>query len=567
MRVIIVNSAAAVVLLSICFGIFNLGIIHGRHYKYLSDKNCVRLLPQEGSRGRIFDREGNCLADNYLSYDVMILPQGKNQTDNALGAISLVTGKNVKELQAKFKKSYIGSFIPVTVLENIDTPKAIILGELKFDYPQIIIQPKPLRRYPYGNLACHVIGYLNEIDYWRLTKLKSYGYKTKDIVGCGGVEEKYDYYLRQETGALSMEVDHRGRFTRMLGFRQAQNGKDIWLTLDLKAQRIAEDSILEMRGGVILLDPHSGEIIAMASRPDFSPAIFINKSNSDILNIADSAFINRAISGVYPPASLFKLISSIAGLETGKINLSTVYNCTGATSIGRRSFRCWDTHHGQDLAKAIAHSCDIFFYRTGILLGPQVIHDYALKFGLSKLTGIDLPYETPGLVPDPLWKRINKFQGWFDGDTANLVIGQGALLVTPIQMAGLMAVFANNGKLVAPYIIKNIGGKDMSIYQKKETPITIKKDVINYIRQDLKGVVSEPGGTANVLSDLTVSVAGKTGTAQVAHNQTHGWFAGFFPFNNPRFVICVFLENNSSGYAASVLAKKIIARMIEEKLL
>ncbi len=567
MRLKVFNFIILLLFLFIVFSIFNLEIIQGKNFKYLAEKNCVRLLPQPGARGRIIDCKGGIIAGSHLSYDVMILPQEKKQIDKPLSVIAEVLGVNLKALKDRFKKGYIASFVPVVVAENIDIRKAIALGELKSDYNNIIIQPRPVRFYPFGKLASHVIGYLNEIDHWRLTKLKDYGYETKDIVGFGGIEEKFDYYLRQQDGALSIEVDHRGKFVRVLGIKPAGNGKDIQLTLDLKIQKIVEDALGDKRNSVILMDPYSGEIAAMANSPDFNPEIFINKSASSLANLAESALINRAISGEYPAASVFKLVSACAGLEANKINLSTTYLCLGSMRIGNRDFACWETHKEENLADAIAHSCDIFFYKTGLLLGAQAIHDYAVKFCLSKPTGIDLPYEKNGFVPEPLWKRIHKFQNWFDGDTANFVIGQGDLLVTPIQIARLMAVFANHGILVTPYIVKNIGGKDISLLQQKKNIIPIKEAIIDYVRKNLRRVVSEPSGTANVLADLPVSVAGKTGTAQVSRNRTHGWFAGFFPFNDPKFVICVLQENNGSGHTASVLAKQIIEGMIRENLI
>jgi penicillin-binding protein 2 len=276
--------------------------------------------------------------------------------------------------------------------------------------------------------------------------------------------------------------------------------------------------------------------------------------------------INRAISCSYPPASVFKLVVACAGLETGKINLSTTYFCPGGLRIGNRQFKCWDVHHEEDLAAAISHSCDFFFYKTGLLLGPQALHDYALKFFLSKPTGIDLSYEAAGFVPNPLWKKISRFQNWFDGDTANFAIGQAELMVTPIQITRLIAVFANGGTLLTPYIVKGIDGKDLSDYHRQYTKIAVRKNIIDYVRQNLRKVVTELSGTASVLAGLPVSVAGKTGTAEAGGSKTHGWFAGFFPFAKPKFVICVLLENNGSGHAAALAAKQVIEGMIKEGL-
>lgn len=570
MRIRIISLAIIFMFLFLSLGLFNLGLIQGRKYQDLSNKNCIRLLPQEGCRGRILDREGNIIVDNKLSYEVMILPQKLTQFDKALLEVSGILGVSPKDLKNVADPGYFTTSLPITVAQNIDIKKAIALEELKIDFPGIIIQPKPKRYYSYGRLACHLIGYVSEIDRWRLTKLKDFGYKTKDIVGFGGVEEKYDYFLRQEEGGSSFEVDHRARFMRLVGFKLPRNGKDVQLTLNLKIQKIVEDSLGDRKGSIILMDPYKGEIIALASSPNFNPAIFVNKSSlsiSNIFNNPDAPLINRAISATYPAGSLFKVIVATAALETKKINLSTTFFCQGSTFIGKQEFVCWDKHNQQNLIAAIKHSCNVFFYKTGLALGAQTIHDYAVKFGLSRPTSFELPYEVAGFVPSPLWRRINKFRNWFEGDTANLSIGQGELLVTPLQMTRMMAVFANQGYLVIPYVVKAIDGRDISIYQRKATYLNLKPSTIDYIRQGLRGVISDPQGTGSVLANLSVPVAGKTGTAQAPGGQGHAWFVGFFPFKNPKFVICVFLERGGHGYYACVLAKQIIEMMIKEGLI
>jgi penicillin-binding protein 2 len=500
----------------------------------------------------------------------MFLSQGTKQMEEVFGKVSRILGVNLDNLKSAFNEGYIAPSVPITIAKNIDIKKAIALEELKVELPGIIIQPRPQRRYPYGKLACHILGYVNEIDRWRLTKLEDYGYKTKDIVGFGGIEEKYDYYLRQEEGGLSVEVDHRGRFMRVLGFKPPRNGQDMQLTLNLKIQKIVEDNLGDRKGCVILMNPYSGEIIAMASSPDFNPTVFVNKltlSISDLFNDPAAPLINRAISATYPAGSVFKIVVATAALETGKINLNTSFLCQGSLLIGKQEFACWNKHGEQNLIAAIAHSCNVFFYKTGLVVGAQLIHDYAVKFGLSKTSSIDLPYEASGIIPSPLWQKIYKFKNWFNGDTANLSIGQGEVSVTPLQIVRMIAVFANEGYLVRPYIVKAIETKDISIYQRQIEKVPLKGSTIDYIRQGLRRVVSDSGGTANVLQDLPVSVAGKTGTAQAPGGQPHAWFVGFFPFKNPKFVICVFLERGGPGYVSSVLAKQIIQAMCSEGLI
>ena len=570
MRIKSLNFSILFIFLFLFFTLLNVEVIRGNRFKGLSDKNCIRLLPQEGSRGKIFDRAGDIIVDSSLSYDLMILPQEEAELDEALANVAKILGTNLKSLKDKFNREITVPFVPVAVAENIDIKKAFALEELKADFSSIIIQPRFRRNYPNQRLAAHVLGHLSEIDRWRLEKLADYGYKTKDIVGFGGIEEKYDYYLRQDQGGLSIEVDHRGRFARLLGFKPARSGKDIQLTLDIKIQEIIEEALKDKTGSVVIMNPYSGEIIALASSPSFDPSVFVRKDRDaviDIINNPDSPFLNRAIGGSFPAGSVFKLVVAVAALETGKINLSTSFYCTGSIRIGGQEFSCWNTHHQQNLRQAITHSCNVFFYRTGLLVGPKLIHDYAVKFGLAKSTLIDLPYEVSGYVPTPLIERIYKFKRWFDGDIVNFSIGQGDLLVTPLQIARMMAVFANKGFLVRPYIVKAVEGQEISRYQKKITRMPVKISTIEYIRQDLENVVSDPSGTASVLSSLPFSVAGKTGTAQVSRGQPHAWFTGFFPFKNPKFVICVFLEHGGPGYAACVLTRQIIENMIREGLI
>ncbi|MBM3249236.1 MAG: penicillin-binding protein 2 [Candidatus Omnitrophica bacterium] len=551
-------------------GMFNLQLLGGAKYRDLSNRNSIRLIPQKGCRGLILDCEGNRIAGSRLSYDVSVLPQGVKDRDGIFSALSRVLGTDAGAIAKKFKNGYTVPSVPVLIARNIELKKAIALEERKSELPGVIVQPSPLRDYPHGRLASHVLGYIGEIDRWRLTRLTDYGYKTKDLVGFGGVEERLDYYLREEEGGLSMEVDHRGRSVRILGLRPPVNGKDVKLTLNLKIQKIVEESLKDKTGCAILMSPLTGEVIAMASVPDYSPAVFTERQNQEIARLVrdlDAPLVNRAISGVYPAGSVFKVIVAAAGLETKKISAHTTFVCTGSTMVGSGRFNCWSTHGRQDLRQAITHSCNVYFYRSGLLAGPEAIHDYALQFGLGHTCGFELPNEAAGSVPSPFWRKVNRFKSWYDGDTANLSIGQGDLLVTPLQITRAMAVFANGGFLVTPYIIKEIDGKDVSASQQKSVRLNLKDSNLESIRQGLKGVVAEAAGTASILSELPVQVAGKTGTAQAPPGAPHGWFTGFFPYKKPKYVICVFLERGGAGYYASQVAKQIIARMAAEGLI
>lgn len=557
--------------LTLTGGLIHTSLINNTKYARLSERNSIRLLPQPGARGRILDRNGTVLVDNTLSYDVLLLPQKLNQIDDILRQVSLVLGRDYREIKAAFHSEFKGQAAPVVIAKNIDRLKAIALEELKSDLPGIFVQTNPVRRYPYGVLGCHMIGYVNEIDLWRLTKLESYGYNTKDIVGFMGVEEKYDYYLRQDEGGISFEVDHRGRLRRTLGFKQPKNGRDLQLTVDLRVQQIAEQALGDAKGAIIVMSPRTGEIIAMASGPTFSPDAFVRRDNEALRRIfsdPDAPIINRAIGGVYPPGSIFKVISVVAALETKKVEEHTSFLCTGSLKIGRLVKKCWDEagHGMQDAAAALAHSCNVYIYHIGMLTGGQSIHDWAVRFGCSKPSGIEIPYESSGFMPSPLLRKMHSFRNWYDGDSANVAIGQGEVLVTPLQMTRMMAVFANGGYLVKPYIIKALAGRDLSAFAGKSVRFPIRNETFEIVRRGLRDTVASRIGTGNVLSDLPVEVAGKTGTAQAPPGQTHAWFVGFFPFNEPKYVICVFLERGGPGYYACVRARQMIAQMVQEGL-
>lgn len=551
-------------------GLFNLTVIEGGRNRQLSNKNSIRLIPQVGARGKILDRNNEIIVTSQLVYDVMVMPQPANQLAQVFVAVARFLETTPDNLAVSYRKNFVSPSLPVPLVKNVTLKKAIIVEELKLEVPGLSVVARPGRCYPYGDLGCHFIGYLGEIDRWRLTNLKDYGYKTKDIVGFGGVEDKYDYYLRQDEGGLSVQVDHRGRFIKVLGFRPPENGIDIQLTINLKIQKAAEEALGDRRGAVVIMDPFTGEIIAMVSSPRFSPADFINRNGpaiSGYFRNPSAPLLNRAIGSACPPGSIFKLMTVATALELKKIDLNTTTVCPGFLMVGRRRFRCWDTHGSQSTIPAIAHSCDVFFYKTGFLLGPQQIHDYVIKFGMSKQTGFELLGEVSGFIPSPRWRGINKFRPWSDGDTANFSIGQGDVLTTPLQLVCMVSVFANKGYLVHPYIVKAIGNRDISATQRRYVRVPIKEGALETVRRGMREVVAGVRGTASILANLPVEIAGKTGTAEVPPKPSHGWFVGYFPYKNPKYAVCVFVENGGHGYLAASLLKRIVEVMKTEKLI
>ncbi len=568
-RLQIFHRSIKVVFIFLCLALVYYQIIQSKRYQQLSQANRIRILPQPASRGFILDRNGRLLAGNTLSYNVLITPEGTSFPADEITRLSSILSIPARQLKSKYNEGYTAPFVPIVLLRGISLSQAVTIGQFKYDLPGVSVQAEPKRIYPLGSLASHVLGYLNKIDAWRLEMLKEYGYKLQDLVGYSGVEEVYDYILHPRDGGMQVEVDNKGRLRRILGFKSPQGGRDIELTIDLEIQKIVYNNLNGHTGCVIILNPFNGDILALEAFPNFNPQVFQENRPSlinSLLNDPDSPLFNRAINGLYPPGSIFKIVVATAGLEKKKIHSQDRFFCRGDMQIGNRKFGCWKMHGWQDIISAIAESCNVFFYNLGLRLGPQSINEYALKLGFNQITGIDLNGESTGFIPYSLWERIKRRQRWFAGDTANMSIGQGEVLVTPIQVARMMAIFANGGILIKPRLLKSIrdGDRIIDFPSKHGIKLQISKRTLNIIKEGLIAAVNESGGTAEILSDMRVSIAGKTGTAQVANARAHGWFVGYFPVEKPRFVICVFLEHVGSGYYCCRLAKNIIEQMLEK---
>lgn len=543
-------------------------VIKGGFYYSLSVKNCIRVMPLEGMRGRVLDSGGKVLVDNQMSYNIAVIPYELKKNAKTILELARFLNKSVPGIKKEIEKGFVSSFSPIIVVKDADKKTAILIEENKFRLPGVTVRILPKRGYPYHDLASHIIGYLGKIDSWRITRLKDYGYKSKDVVGFGGIEESLEPVLRSKEGGTQVQVDHRGRLNKILSFRPSLSGQDVYLTIDIRVQKIVEEALINKKGAAVLMEPDSGKIIAMASSPGFSPGAFLGEDNSayvqDVFSNPDSPMINRAISGQYPLGSVFKAVLTAAALEKKKITPSQRFFCPGKLSVGTKEFNCWSVHNSQDLIEAITHSCNVYFYHLALLLGPDILTEYAYEFGLGRPSGIDLPYEASGYVPS-VSKRKMKLRSWYDGDTANFGIGQGDLLVTPLQSARIMAVFANGGKLVKPYIVSRIGTEET----KPETGVDlgIGPSVISTVNEGLKGVVNAETGTANIGTWGDLKIAGKTGTAQVFNKLSHGWFVGFLPYDKPKIVFCVFLENTGMSIHSVVLAYQIFSRLREEKLI
>ncbi|MDP2912237.1 MAG: penicillin-binding transpeptidase domain-containing protein, partial [Candidatus Omnitrophota bacterium] len=349
-----------------------------------------------------------------------------------------------------------------------------------------------------------------------------------------------------KNGGMQIRVDNRGRQVKVMSYRKPKSGRDVHLTLDAGLQKEVYRLFDNRPGAAIFMDPRNGEVLSLVSSPAYDPT----GSISDAIRQEKSPLLNRAIMGVYPPGSIFKIITSMAALESKSIRPDTGFVCAGKFNIGKDEFDCWnkDGHGYVDLTKAIAWSCNIFFYHTGLLTGADKICEYANLFGLGRKTGIELFGESSGFVPSKEWKRQEKKETWYPGDTANLSIGQGDLTVTPLQMTAMVACVANGGMLVKPHILKRAENTNVGAPLAGSLHLNISKEDLDAVRRGMARVVEDPDGTGSNAASKIVSISAKTGTAQVGQGiMPHGWFAGFAPSENPRICFAVFLENGGSG--------------------
>ncbi len=546
-------------------------VIRGQYFYHLSTNNRIRIVPLEGWRGRIMDRHGKVLADRRVAYNVMVAPQDLHDRQELFQFLAKVLGVDQKTIETRYAQKKYALFAPVVVAEDIDRDKAIILEESKYLYPSLILQEGFKRSYPLGKNSAHVLGYVGKINRVRKERSKEYGYSPQSIIGYSGVEEYYDAYLKGGEGGIQIEVNSRGQQVRLLSLKEPTTGQDISLTIDSDIQAIALEVLEGKTGVIVVMDMDNGEVLGLTSAPTYDPNIFIDaekqKMLSRIFNNSSAPLLNRAIKGLYPPGSVFKVLIAIGALDSGKVTPHTTYNCKGYYELGGNKFRCAHTHGPENLIESLTHSCNVYYYRVGLILGADMIHQYARQFGLGSLTYIDLPYEDSGYVPSRRQRSIRRKQRWYAGDTLNFSIGQGGLLVTPLQLVRMMSTVANNGNEVQPHVIKAIGGVAVEQYNFKRN-IKIDREILETVQKGMRGAVTNFSGTAHVLDLDDLYVAGKTGTAQTSGKKlNHAWFVGYAKGEEKNIAFCVFLEHGDSSHNACLVARELLLGMQAKELL
>jgi len=568
-----------------------LQIISGAQYRKKSESNRIDLRDILPVRGMIFDRNGELLVDNRASFALGVIPEDIKNLDGLIDDMGRLI--EIDDLSAKKK---INEGLRRNPFNSVYIKKGLTRDELArietnvFHMPGVIIEVEPKRHYIYGPLAAHLIGYLGEIDKEQLNKEVYKENKVGDFVGKFGIEKKWQRYLNGVRGGQQVEVDASGRRLRVLYQKAAEPGFNIYLTINKDLQMLAEHSLENRASAIVAMDPMTGEVLTMASRPSFNPNDFATgmdeKGWKRLVSNLRFPLQNRVISGQYPPGSLFKIVVAIAGLEEGVIDPNEKIFCGGSYSFRGRVYRDWQEEgHGYvDLHRALVESCDVYFYKMGQKIGIDTIARYAKILGFGSKTNLQLGDEKEGLIPNRAWKLRRWHVPWQEGETLSVAVGQSFALVTPIQMVRFVSALFNGGVLFKPQVTKWIENQNKEkIFKFKPNSLrrwSIKKENMELIKKALVGVVNEPHGTGKRAKLHQIRVAGKTGTAQVIalpeerelarekdvpyKFRDHAWFVAVAPAEKPAIVLAALIEHSGTGGSvAAPIAKKILEYYFE----
>ncbi len=524
-----------------------LQLVQGDRNRQLAENNRIRLIPKQPERGRLLDRKGRTLAGSRISYSVFVWPLAQKeaewpQTVKRLAQILKLPEDSIKKrLQ---QAGYTSPFL-VRVARGISPAQITALAEYGSELKGVEVDAEAVRNYPYGDLAAHVLGYTGELTDKELEKREEDGYRIGDVVGQMGVEAAFEPMLRGEWGGQQVEVDGTGAVLRILGEKSARAGNDVTLTLDLDVQRAAEQALGSRKGAIVAMNPQNGAILAMVSRPTFDPNIFSGRITSaqwqEIQN--ESRLLNRALQG-FPPASTFKIVTTTAAIESGKFSPDTVLQTYPFIVAGGIEFWDWNRAGFGPLGfvGAMAWSSDTFFYQTAMGMGENPLIQWTRRYGFGQKTGVELANEEfSGLVADHEWKRKELQEGWYQGDTINMSIGQGYLLTSPLQVAVMFSVPANGGYLVKPHLLKD--NEEAKSWRKS---LNLRPETIRVLQEGLRAVITQGTGTAMNVETLPPN-AGKSGTAEDPPRKSHAWFGAYAPLNKPEIVIVAFAENSGGG--------------------
>ncbi|MSV36167.1 MAG: penicillin-binding protein 2 [Bryobacterales bacterium] len=566
------------VFLFLVTGFWTLQVREGDVNSQLAERNRIKTVPVLAPRGKILDRDGRVIVDNEAAFSLLLTRE--NLKDEHIDGMAAGLNLDAAEIRARVKRfASRPKYVPVLIKQDL-SPADITFVESHRDagtYPEMELVRNQQRLYPRTGLAAHTIGYVGEVSEPELSTAEFAKYSQGDIVGKAGLERQYNDLLIGVDGQRRVVVDSSGREREMLESTEATPGSNLRVTLDLDLQAVAELALEGKRGAVVALDPRSGEVLSMVSRPAFDPNAFAGRITTEywkqLTSGNDNPMLNRAIQAQFAPGSTFKPIMALAGLETGTIEDHDTFHCPGGATFFGRYFKCWQKkgHGTVNLHHGIVQSCDVFFYNLGNKLGIDEIAKYAEMAGIGKKTGIDLPGEAEGLMPSSKWKLRTQRQKWYAGETISVAIGQGAVTVTPLQLASAIGGVVSGGVWYKPHLVKTAAAAEPRRAE-------FKPESVASIVSGMYGVINE-GGTGAGSRIEGVEFSGKTGSAQRVSidlrksglldkddTSDNGWFVGFAPRQNPEIVVAVLLEGGEHGALAAPVARDVIKSYFDKKI-
>ncbi|MGD9506311.1 MAG: penicillin-binding protein 2 [Syntrophobacteraceae bacterium] len=593
-QIMIIGGVLLLFAIAYMFRLWHLQVLQGAKYRYQSENNRIRLEDTPAPRGVIYDCNGAPLVENRPAYHLLLIREDVQDMDQTIAMLAELCNRSPEELYAIVDShKQEPKFMPFRLLPDIDRDCLARIEAHRLRLPGVVVQLEPKREYRWNGVASHLVGYLSEITESELKSSVYQGYMAGESVGKVGVERAFEKFLHGKRGGREVEVDAIGRRIRLIDEVLPVPGRDLWLTVDMDLQRVAEDCLKDKVGAIAAVDPKTGAVLALASSPTFDQEQFVRGLTKDEWNALRNdpvhPLLNRAIGAAYPPGSTYKPIVALAALSDGVMKPENTVGCPGYFPFAGRNYRCWREHgHGAvNMHQALVMSCDVYFYQVGMRLGVDRIAYYASMFGLGEKTGIGLHAEHPGLIPTSWWKKQAIGVPWQKGETISISIGQGFDLATPLQMAVVYATIANGGKLWQPYIIKRIEGNSVEETSeekgKLKRQIPIDQHSFDVVEKGLLGVVDEDRGTGHGIKTSAYQIAGKSGTAQVVaiaqganrkqaarmlrdKEKDHAWFVAYAPFDDPRISVAVLIEHGGHGAsAAAPLAKRVISAYLEEK--
>ena len=589
LRLTAVQYIVLFIFLLLAYGLWRLQVMQNTKYSQLAEQNRVRNVPILAPRGKILDREGRVIVDNYPSFSALLLRDSARDLNLDADAIAKGLHLNADEVRQRIRHfSALPHYQPIFLKEDITPDELAFIEAHKNELPELDTIMAHRRLYPRNGFMAHLIGYVGEVTEDMLNQPQFELYNPGDVVGVSGVEKQYNGVLMGKNGSRRAIVDSRGREVGRLDETPAEPGKQLKLAVDLDLQIAAEQALDQRNGAIVAMDPRTGEILAMVSRPTFDPNDFAVKISrgewNKLVMDEDHPLLNKAIQAQLAPGSTFKIIMATAGMQEGIAQTMHV-NCNGGGTFYGRFFKCWvvaehRTHGVVEISKAIYQSCDVFFYTLAEKLGIDRIAKYAAALGLGQRTGIDLPQEVTGVMPSEEWKIKNFKQKWYAGETISVGIGQGAVAVTPIQMARAIGAIASGGLLRRPHVI-NPTDLPANVIPASSVPdeTRLPLDPQNWETiTDAMAAVVNPGGTAPSAHLQGIDFAGKTGSAQTISNalkakmgaagkkfKDNGWFVGVEPRRNPEIVVCALLEEGEHGYLAARTVAQVIKAYVEKQ--